>query len=131
LHREPGGNVGITVGEATGIRFMGGRGWNIGVVRWLNMLENNDLEFGLELISPSAHPIQIVPTIAGNGRAQAALKLPSMIQDDVTEALLTFPDTFSDLREFELDDGGESRLVRATTLVEKTSRFEVFQFTAS
>lgn len=131
LHREPGGNVGITVGEATGIRFMGGRGWNIGVVRWLNMLENNDLEFGLELISPSAHPIQIEPTIASNGRAQAALQLPSMIQDDETESLLTFPDTFSDLREFELDDGGESRLVRATTLVEKTSRFDLFQFTPS
>jgi hypothetical protein len=130
LHREPGG-VGIAVGEATGVRFIGGRGWNIGVVRWLNMLENNDLEFGLELISPSAHPIQIEPTIASNGRAQAALQLPSMIQDDETESLLTFPDTFSDLREFELDDGGESRLVRATTLVEKTSRFELFQFTAS
>jgi hypothetical protein len=131
LHREPGGNGGITVGEAIGVRFIGGRGWNIGVVRWLNMLENNDLEFGLELISPSAHPIQIEPTIASNGRAQAALQLPSMIQDDETESLLTFPDTFSDLREFELDDGGESRLVRATTLVEKTSRFDLFQFTPS
>ena len=131
LHREPGGSVGVTVGEVIGVRFAGGRNWNIGVVRWLNMLHNDDLEFGLELIAPSARPIHIEPTIASNGRAQAALQLPAMVQDDETEALLTYPDTFSDLREFSLADGSATRLVRATTLVEKTSRFDLFQFIPS
>ena len=131
LHREAGGSVGVTVGEVIGVRFMGGKSWNIGVVRWLNTLQNDNLEFGLELIAPSVHAIQMEPTIASNGRAQAALRLPGMVQDDDSELLLTYPDTFSDLREFELNDSNESQLVRATTLVEKTSRFDLFQFTPS
>ncbi len=131
LHREPGGSVGITVGEVIGVRFADGRAWNIGVVRWLNMLHNDDLEFGLELIAPCARAIRMEPTIASNGRKQAALQLPAMMQDDETESLLTYPDTFSDLREFALSDGDATRYVRATTLVEKTARFDLFQFIPS
>jgi cyclic-di-GMP-binding protein len=131
LQGEPGGGVGVSVGEVIGVRFMGGRGWNVGVVRWLNMREDKNLEFGLELIAPTAHPIQIEPSIASSGRPQAALKLPPTSAEDQSEALITFPDTFSDLREFELSDRGQMRLVRATTLVEKTTRFDLFQFAPS
>lgn len=131
LHREPGGCVGVTVGEAIGVRFAGGQAWNVGVVRWLNVLENNDLEFGVELIAPSAQPMEIEPTISNNSKVQPALKLPSMLAEGESEALLTYPDTFSDLREFELNDGTSRSLIRATGLIEKTSRFEIFQFNPS
>ena len=131
LHREPGGSVGVTVGEAIGVRFAGGQAWNIGVVRWLNVLENNDLEFGVELIAPSAQPIEIEPTISNNSKVQPALRLPSMLAEGESETLLTYPDTFSDLREFELNDGSVRTLIRATSLIEKTSRFEIFQFNPS
>jgi cyclic-di-GMP-binding protein len=131
LHRESGGNVGVTVGEAIGVRFAGGQAWNVGVVRWLNVLENNDIEFGVELIAPSAQPIEIEPTISSSSKVQPALKLPSMLAEGESEALLTYPDTFSDLREFELNDGQERSFIRATGLIEKTSRFEIFQFNPS
>lgn len=131
LHREPGGVVGVTVGEVVGIRFSGGQSWNVGIVRWLNVLENNDLEFGVELIAPSAQPMEIEPTISSNSKVMAALKLPPIHGEGDSDTLLTYPDTFADLREFELNDGVNLSTIRSTGLVEKTSRFEIFQFSPS
>lgn len=131
LHREPGGSVGVTVGEVVGVRFSGGQAWNIGVVRWLNVLENSDLEFGVELIAPSAQPMELEPTISANSKIQPALRMPPVHGEDDSDTLLTYPDTFSDLREFEMNDGERITLIRSTGLVEKTSRFEIFQFSPS
>ena len=131
LHREPGGTVAGSVGEVIGVRFLGATTWNVGVVRWLNMLDNNELEFGLELIAPIAEPIQIEPTIASNGRSNPALLLPRLLSEGEGEAVLAYPDTFSDLREFDLRGDRGTDTVRATTLIEKTARFDLFQFTPS
>ena len=121
----------MTVGEVVGVRFSGGQSWNVGIVRWLNVLENNDLEFGVELIAPSAQPLEIEPTISANSKIQPALKLPPVHGEGDSDTLLTYPDTFSDLREFELNDGEAITTIRSTGLVEKTSRFEIFQFSPS
>lgn len=131
LHREPGGVVGVTVGEVVGVRFAGGQSWNVGIVRWLNVLENNDIEFGVELIAPSAQPMEIEPTISSNSKVLPALKLPPVHGEGDSETLLTYPDTFADLREFELNDGLTITAIRSTGLVEKTARFEIFQFSPS
>lgn len=131
LHREPGGVVGVTVGEVVGIRFAGGQTWNVGVVRWLNVLENSDIEFGVELIAPSARPMEIEPTISSSSKVQPALLLPPVHGEGDSETLLSYPDTYSDLREFELNDGERRSAIRSTGLVEKTARFEIFQFNPS
>lgn len=128
MHREAGGNVSVTVGEIVGVRFVGGRSWNVGVIRWLTLLEGNALEFGVELIAPAAACITIEPTIGSSGKPMPALMLYSLTPDVDCDTLLTATDTFSDLREFELNDNSELRRVRATTLVEHTSRFDMFQF---
>jgi hypothetical protein len=47
------------------------------------------------------------------------------------DTVLTVTDTFSDLREFKLDDHGEVLTVRAMTLIERTSKFDLFQFQQS
>ncbi len=134
LHRESGGNVGVTVGEAVGVRFVGGRSWNVGVVRWLTLLEGNALEFGVELISPIAHSITIEPTM-GNTSQQSkpapALLIAPLMGEAAADTVLTTAEVFSDLREFELNDAGDISHVRATTLIERTSRFDLFQFQAS
>lgn len=133
LHRESGGNVGVTVGEAVGVRFVGGRSWNVGVVRWLTLLEGNALEFGVELISPAAHSITIEPTMGSSGIKPMPALLIVPGSDDTAEAdtILSTVEIFSDLREFELNDHGEISLVRAMTLIERTSRFDLFQFQPS
>ena len=47
------------------------------------------------------------------------------------DSLLTPPNTYSDLREFELDHHGSVTVVRAANLIEKTGRFELFHVAAS
>jgi hypothetical protein len=44
---------------------------------------------------------------------------------------MSVTDTFADLREFSLNDHGELSTVRATTLIERTSKFDLFQFQPS
>lgn len=132
MHREAGGKVSVTVGEVVGVRFVGGRTWNVGVVRWLTLLEGNALEFGVELVAPAADSITIEPTIGSNGRPAAGLRLLPLTPGAESDTLLAAPDTFADLREFELaNNAGEYEKVRATTLIERTSRFEMFQFQSS
>ena len=131
LHRESGGSVGVTVGEVVGVRFVGGRSWNIGVVRWLTSLEGNALEFGVELISPSAASITIEPTIGSGAKPMPALMLLNIVGDGDNDTVLALTDTFSDLREFEITDHNEVTIVRGTTLIERTSRFDLFQFQKS
>ncbi len=128
MHREVGGKVSVTVGEIVGVRFVGGKSWNVGIVRWLTLLEGAALEFGVELVAPSADSIIIEPTIGSAGRQTAALRLHPLLPGAESDTLLTNSETFADLREFELRDGGSSITVRATTLVERTSRFDMFQF---
>ena len=131
LYRESGGTVGVTVGEVVGVRFVGGRTWNVGIVRWLTSLEGSALEFGVELISPSAASITIEATIGSGTKPAPALVLQNTTPGWDNDTLITLTDTFSDLREFELIERGEITLVRATTLVERTSRFDLFQFQTS
>ena len=88
MHRESGGNVSVTVGEIVGVRFVGGRTWNVGIVRWLTMLEGNALEFGVELVAPAAESISIEPTIGG-GRANPALRLLSVVPEAESDTLVT------------------------------------------
>ena len=131
LYREADGRVGVTVGEIVGVRFVGGRNWNIGVVRWLTLLEGNALEFGVELIAPAAASITIKPTIGSGNKPMPALVLQNTTPDWDNDTVLSLTDTFSDLREFELVDRSEITIVRATTLIERTSRFDLFQFQKS
>lgn len=131
MHRNQGGNVGITVGEAIGVRFVGGRAWNLGVVRWLTLLDGNALEFGMELLSPAGYAVTMEPTIGSSGRAIQAVLLASTHPELSPDTVMSVADTFADLREFELNDHGEVNNVRATTLIERTSKFDLFQFQAS
>lgn len=131
MHRESGGSVSVTVGETIGVRFVGGRTWNVGVVRWLTLLEGSALEFGVELVAPAAISITIEPTIGSGGKPAPALMLFPLVPDAESDTVLTMPETFSDLREFELNAQGDLIRVRATTLIERTSRFDMFQFQGS
>ena len=131
LHRQRGGNVGVTVGEAVGVRFVGGPTWNVGIVRWLTLLEGNALEFGMELISPAGYNISMEATGGSSTRAFPAILLASSRPEVPLDTVLTAADTFADLREFALNDQGEVSTVRATTLIERTLKFDLFQFQPS
>ena len=120
----------VTVGEVVGVKLMGRARWTIGVARWITVLESGGLEFGIQFLANAARSVSIQPTIAALS-AQAKLALLLSEGDAGGEALLTTPNTYSDLREFEVDTEGAVSCVRATNLLEKTGRFELFEFSAS
>ncbi|HRE14059.1 MAG TPA: hypothetical protein PLD37_07685, partial [Usitatibacteraceae bacterium] len=121
----------ITVGEVVGIRFMARRRWTIGVVRWLTVLDEGGMEFGIQFLAPSARLVALQPTISAVGQVRPGLLLAEDEGFEGSDAVLTPPATYSDLREFELEDAGLVNLVRATSLIEKTGRFELFHIAPS
>ena len=68
---------------------------------------------------------------AGSAKAMPGLLIAPLVGESVADTVLTLPEIFSDLREFELNDHDEISHVRATTLIERTSRFDLFQFQPS
>jgi cyclic-di-GMP-binding protein len=118
----------IGVGEVVGIKFMDRTRWTIGAVRWITMFDEGGMEFGIQFLGGMATPVWVQPTVATSPQAKPGLLLA--VGDDATEAdsLLTPPNTFSDLREFEVDRAGTVSRVRAAGLIEKTGRFELFHF---
>jgi hypothetical protein len=121
----------ITVGEVIGIKFMGKAHWTVGVVRWLTMLEEGGMEFGIQFLAPAARCVVVLPTIAAAAQPRPGLLLAEGDDLDEADMLLTGPSTYSDLREFEIDDEGFVSRVRATTLIERTGRFDLFHISAS
>jgi hypothetical protein len=90
------------------------------------------MEFGVQFLASSARFVQVQPTIAGaTAQARPALLLADDDEPTRYETLLAFPNTFSELREFELDAGGELSHVRARALREKTARFDLFDVSPS
>jgi hypothetical protein len=121
----------IGVGEVLGVKLMDRSRWSVGVVRWLTMFDEGGMEFGIQFIGTLARPVWIQPTITSAPQAKYGLKLAFGGESGEPDALLTPPNTYSDLREFELSDHGETAHVRATSLIEKTGRFELFHFSPS
>jgi hypothetical protein len=117
----------IGVGEVVGIKFMERMRWTVGVVRWITMFDEGGMEFGIQFLATAARMVWVQPTITSTPQA----KLSLMLLSDAEEALLTPPNTFSDLREFEVDRDGAVSCVRATGLIEKTGRFELFHVSPS
>ena len=121
----------IGVGEVVGIKSIGKSRWTIGVVRWITELESGALEFGLQFLSPGARTVSVLPTaVSIANQAKLALLLAEG-ESFGEQSLLTPPSTFADLREFEVEDEGMVSCVRATRLIEKTLRFELFHFSPS
>ncbi len=121
----------ITVGEVLGIKFMGRPHWTIGVVRWLTMFDEAGMEFGIQFIAPEARCVAVQPTISAAGQARLGLVLSDDEAFEDADTLLTAPSTYSDLREYEIEDEGFVTRVRATSLIERTGRFELFHYAPS
>lgn len=122
---------GVTVGEVIGIRSMGKAAWTIGVVRWLTSLDEGGMEFGIQFLAPAAHLVALQPTIASIGQVRAGLLLAEDDDFAAADMVLAPPSTYSDLREYEIEDNGLVSRVRATSLIERTGRFELFHIAPS
>ena len=119
----------IAVGEVVGIMFLGRTRWTIGVTRWITQLDEGGMEFGVQFLAPAARTVWVQPAMSASPQAKLGLVLDD---EDAEEAsLLTVPNMYSDLRVFELEEQGSVWSVRATGLIERTARFDLFHVAAS
>jgi hypothetical protein len=122
----------VSVGEIVGVKLIGRARWTIGMVRWITVLDEGGMEFGIQFISSAARQASIRPTISSTELdPKPALILNEALPWKGGESLLVSSNTFADLREFEIEDADRLFCVRATNLFEKTGRYEVFEFIPS
>jgi hypothetical protein len=93
--------------------------------------EEEGMEFGIQFIAPAARSVTLQQTANATGAQKLGLLIPEFDPMESGDSLLTPPLTFGDLREFEVEDQGELSLVRATQLLERTQRFELFHIAQS
>jgi hypothetical protein len=120
----------IGVGEVVGVKLMDRSRWTIGVVRWITIFDEGGMEFGIQFLGSMAKPVWVQPTITSAPQAKPGLMLAYADSGEV-DSLLTMPNTFADRREFEINEEGTVSVMRATDLIEKTGRFELFHVSAS
>ena len=122
----------LAVGEVVGIKQTHRPRWRIAVVRWITVYEEGGMEFGVQFLAPWARCVMVAPTIAAaNTQPRQGLLLADEDETDRYETLLSPPNTYSELREFELEAGDQSLHVRARGLREKTARFDLFDVSPS
>ena len=121
----------IGVGEVVGVKLTNRARWTVGVARWITMFDEGGMEFGIQFLGSMARPVWVQPTITSAPQAKLGLWLAYGDEGADADSLLTPPNTYSDLREFELDHEGSITTVRAANLIEKTARFELFHVAPS
>lgn len=100
--------------------------WELAVLRWANMNELNQLDVGLELISPSA--IAITAKFENSTMEGEALLLPELIGLKQAASIITARGfcKLGDTLHLNTDD--RPRKIVIQKLVERTARFERFQY---
>src|SRR6185503_7613714 len=123
LRRE--GDVGqsVQVGDVVGFKFAARAGWTVGVVRWITQFDMGGMEFGAQFLSSAARSVWVQP--ANDMKFQARQGL-FMTDEEGADSLLTPAGLFAELRTYEVQADGHASTVRATGLIEKNGRFDVF-----
>jgi hypothetical protein len=120
----------IGVGEVVGVKLANRARWTVGVARWITLFDEGGMEFGIQFLGSMARPVWVQPTITSAPQAKPGLWL-AVGDEAEADSLLTMPNMYADLREFELNQDGHVTNVRATSLIEKTGRFELFHVSLS
>ncbi len=114
------------VGDVVAMKNSKDLSWELAILRWANVNELNQLEIGLELISPSA--IAITAKLANSTIAGEALLLPELkgLKQAASIVIARGFCKAGDTLDCNADDI-HSKIVIGQ-LVERTARFERFQF---
>ncbi|HZZ91323.1 MAG TPA: hypothetical protein VFE23_02110 [Usitatibacter sp.] len=130
VRRAQGALQPLAVGEIIGIRAPGKPEWTVAVLRWITTLEDGGAEFGLQYIGTALRSVWVQPTISAAPQSKQGL----LVADEDSpgaQILAAVPNTYSELREFDLQGEGYSARVRAAGLIELTGRFDLFHLSAS
>lgn len=112
----------IAVGDVVGIKAAGKALWTIGLARWINSLEDEKTEFGVQFFADAVCAVWVRGT---SGARKLGVLLASG-DEHGRESVLAPPHTYVAGREYELRGEDYRARVRAADLVEGNSRFELF-----
>lgn len=123
----------LAVGEVVGIKFIGRTRWTVAVARWITALDDGGMEFGIQYLAPMARCVSVQPTVTSTSSQvrQGLVLIDEGGDPAATDILLCPPNTFSELREYEIEEDGNVQSVRARSLIEKTGRFDLFHVSPS
>lgn len=130
VRRAQGAMQPLAVGEIVGVRVPGKKHWTVAVLRWITTLDDGGAEFGLQYIGAAERAVWVQATISSSLQSKPGL----LIADEDSPGahlLATPPNTYSELREFDLQAEGFSARVRAAGLIELTGRFDLFHLGVS
>jgi len=130
VRRAQGSMQQLAVGEIVGVRVPGKKHWTVAVLRWITTLEDGSAEFGLQYIGAAERAVWVQATISASLQSKPGLLIAD--EDSPGAHLLATPsNTYSELREFDLQAEGFSARVRAAGVIELTGRFDLFHLCAS
>jgi len=106
----------------------GDGGWEIGIVRWVRTSGADNIEIGVQRLSPGAAAVAIMPLDDSQERYYLALALPEVHAMKQPATLLTPRGFFKPGRVLYLDNSYRTRQIKAVKLVELSGSFERFQY---
>lgn len=128
-----GHNLGLNVGEVVGFQTEGDNPaieWNIGVVRWLRINLQDDLELGIRILADDALPVATrgVRGAGKGGEYFRSLLIPRLDPSQYPTTLIT-PAAVYDVDSIVLINTGDQLLhAHLTKLLEATNAYAQFQF---
>lgn len=127
LHKKNTTSVNLKVGEVVAVRSQLLPSWNIGVVRWLRNSPADQIEFGLQMLSPNPQPVWI-RNAAGRIRTnQPALLLPANPILQLPQQLLVPRGIYVADIPLELS-AATNRSILPVKMLEHTHNFDLFEF---
>ncbi len=119
----------VSAGEVIGIKEMGKRTWNVGVIRWVRQLKNAS-QLGLQLLSNNPKPYAVAQTydMGGYSEFMRALFLPPSKFGQNNPTLLTASAPFNEFDKVKLVDGEKESTAKLDRVVFSTKSAQQFKF---
>jgi hypothetical protein len=114
------------VGDVVAMKSSKSTSWELAILRWANVNELNQLDIGLELISPSA--AAITAKLTNNALEGEALLLPELGGLKQAASIITARGFCKLGDTLNCNTDGKPSKILINKLVERTARFERFQF---
>lgn len=128
LAKFPGASSALGVGSLLALRSDRSPQWGLGIVRWANSGERDELEIGVQMLAPGARAVAV--RLDKYQPFQPALLLPELKALKQPATLITAGGIYQPARMLEVQMAPNERPIRllATRLLERTGSFECFQF---
>lgn len=123
-------SMNLRVGDPLAVREQAGGDWSLGVIRWLRMRDGQQIEFGVERLSPGMEAVWVRPLWGhASGSAHTALFVPGIAALKQPDRLLLPRHLYQLGVEAEVIHGGRTYLVAFGKRTDPTPGFDLIEFT--